>query len=139
MIAKKFEDLMFWQKAREFTKLIYTLTRKDTFKTDFGLKGQIQRSSVSVMSNIAEGFGRGGNNEFIQFLFIAKGSLAEVQSQLYVATDLGYIADREFQIAYGITEEISRLINAFVKSIKSGGNTSLKKRIRPDPVSDPVL
>ncbi len=128
MIAKRFEDLIFWQKARELTRLIYTLTRKDAFKTDFGLKDQIQRSSVSVMSNIAEGFGRGGNNEFIQFLFVAKGSVSEVKSQLYIAADLGYITDREFQTAYGMTEEISRMINAFIKSVKSGGNTSLKKK-----------
>ncbi len=128
MIAKRFEDLIFWQKSRELTKLIYTLTSKDAFRMDFGLKDQIQRSSVSVMSNIAEGFGRGGNNEFVQFLFVAKGSVSEVKSQLYVATDLGYITDKELQKAYGITEDISRLINAFIKSIKSGGNTSLKKK-----------
>lgn len=128
MIAKRFEDLLFWQKARELTKLIYMLTRKGAFKTDFGLRDQIQRSSVSIMSNIAEGFGRGGNNEFIQFLYIAKGSLSEVKSQLYVAKDLCYISDREFLTAYGITEEISRMINAFIKSVKTGGNTSLKKK-----------
>jgi four helix bundle protein len=120
--------LIFWQKARELTKLIYTLTRKDAFKTDFGLKDQIQRSSVSVMSNIAEGFGRGGNNEFVQFLFVAKGSVSEVKSQLYVAMDLGYISDKEFQTTYALTEEISRMANAFIKSIKRGGNTSLKKK-----------
>jgi four helix bundle protein len=128
MIAKRFEDLIFWQKARELTKLIYTFTQKGAFKTDFGLKDQIQRSSVSVMSNIAEGFGRGGSNEFVQFLFVAKGSVSEVKSQLYVATDLAYISDKEFQTMYGLTEEISRMINAFIKSIKSGGNTSLKKK-----------
>lgn len=127
MISKRFEDLIFWQKARELTKRIYTLTHKDAFKTDFGLKDQIQRSSVSVMSNIAEGFGRGGNNEFVQFLFVAKGSVSEVKSQLYVATDLAYISDKEFQTTYDLTEEISRMVNAFIKSIKRGGNTSLKK------------
>ncbi len=119
MIAKRFEDLIFWQKARELTKLIYLFTRKDAFKTDFGLRDQIQRSSVSVLSNIAEGFGRGGNNEFVQFLFVAKGSVSEVKSQLYVAADLGYITDREFQTAYDLTEEISRMMNASSKASKS--------------------
>lgn len=128
MVAKKFEDLLFWQKARTLTKQIYTYARKSVFAADYGLRDQIQRSSVSVMSNIAEGFGRGGNAEFVHFLFIAKGSLSEVRSQLYVATDLGYIADKEFQTAYSMTEEIERLINAFVKSIKNSGKTSFKKK-----------
>jgi four helix bundle protein len=128
MIAKRFEDLIFWQKARTLTKLIYTLTRKNAFRTDFGLRDQIQRSAVSIMSNIAEGFGRGGNIEFTQFLFIAKGSLSEVQSQLYVAKDLDYINEAEFIKAFTITEEIARLINSFIKSLRTGGNTSLKKK-----------
>ena len=128
MIAKKFEELIFWQRARELTKLIYTYTQKGEFKKDFGLKEQIQRSSVSVMSNIAEGFGRGSNKEFVQFLFIAKGSLAEVQAQLYVAYDLGYISNEESQKAYGMTEEISLTINSFVKKIKDSGKQGLKER-----------
>lgn len=126
MLAKRFEDLLFWQKARELTKLVYTLTRKGAFKTDFGLRDQIQRSTVSVMSNIAEGFGRGGNNEFIQFLFTAKGSVAEVQSQLYIAADLGYISDAEFRQAYDMTEEITRMMNSFIKSLKGGSRKELK-------------
>lgn len=128
MLAKRFEDLIFWQKARELTKLVYTFTRKGTFKTDFGLRDQIQRASVSVMSNIAEGFGRGGNNEFVQFLFVAKGSVSEVKSQIYVALDLGYIDDSDFKKAYAMSEEISRLINAFIRSVKTAGNPSLKKK-----------
>ncbi len=78
------------------------------------------------MSNIAEGFGRGSNKEFVQFLFIAKGSLAEVKSQLYVAKDLGYIVTDDFEKLYGITEEISRLINSFIKSIKAADKGGLK-------------
>jgi four helix bundle protein len=129
MIVRKFEDLIFWQKARTLTKAIYTYTREnDEFKRDYGLKDQIQRSCVSVMSNIAEGFGRSGNSEFMQFLYIAKGSLSEVRSQLYVASDLGYITNQDFKKAFDMTEEIYRLINAFVKSIKNSGNTSLKKK-----------
>jgi len=126
MIAKRFEDLIFWQKSRELTKLVYTATRKPEFRKDFGLKEQIQRSCVSVMSNVAEGFGRGGNSEFIQFLFVAKGSLSEVKSQIYIALDLNYIASSEFKKAYEMTEEISRLINSFIKSLKNTARKGLK-------------
>jgi four helix bundle protein len=126
MIAKRFEDLIFWQKARDLTRLIYTYTQNGHFKIDYGFKDQIQRSSVSVMSNIAEGFGRGSNSEFAQFLFVAKGSLSEVKSQLYVAMDLNYITNTEFKKAYEITEEISKLINAFIKSLKDDKKRGLK-------------
>jgi four helix bundle protein len=97
MIAKKFEDLIFWQKARELTELVYSFSKSGTFSKDFELKGQIRRAAVSVMANIAEGFGRGGNKEFIQFLFVSKGSLTEVQSHLYVALDQEYIDKKQFQ------------------------------------------
>ena len=126
MIAKRFEDLIFWQKSRELTKLVHTATRKPEFRKDFGLKEQVQRSCVSVMSNVAEGFGRGGNSEFIQFLFVAKGSLSEVKSQIYIALDLNYIASSEFKKAYEMTEEISRLINSFIKSLKNTARKGLK-------------
>ncbi len=126
MIARRFEDLIFWQKSRDMTKLVYTLTRKGAFKADFGLKEQIQRSAVSVMSNIAEGFGRGSNTEFVQFLFVAKGSISEVKSQLYIAMDLAYIADDEFNKAYKIAEETSRLINSFIRSLKDDKKRGLK-------------
>ena len=78
------------------------------------------------MSNAAEGFGRGGNSEFIQFLFVAKGSLSEVKSQLYVGLDLSYITSSEFKKAYEMTEEISRLINSFIKRLKNGAKKGLK-------------
>ena len=87
----RFEDLIAWQKARELTKAIYQATTTIPFSKDFGLKDQIQRASVSIMSNIAEGFERGSHNEFHQFLVIAKGSCAEVKSQLYVALDANYL------------------------------------------------
>ncbi|HEY6010894.1 MAG TPA: four helix bundle protein [Nitrospirota bacterium] len=126
MIAKRFEDLIFWQKARELTRLIYGSTSKVPFKNDYGLREQLQRSAVSVMSNIAEGFGRGSNTEFVQFLFVAKGSLSEVKSQLYVAMDLNYVTPSEFNKAYKMTEEISKLINAFIKSLKEDKKRGLK-------------
>ncbi len=118
MIAKRFVDLIFWQKTRALTKLIYSFTNKNPFNKDFGLKEQIQRSAVSTMSNIAEGFGRGSNSEFVQFLFVAKGSLSEVKSQLYVALDLDYLTDSEFKKPYDLTEEITKLINAFIRTLK---------------------
>src|ERR1700687_534406 len=94
---KKFEDITAWQKARELTREIYTVTSQGTFSKDFGLKDQIRRASVSIMSNIAEGFERSGTGEFIQFLATAKGSSGEVRSQLYVALDQGYITDAAFK------------------------------------------
>ena len=126
MIANRFEDLIFWRKARELTKLVYLYTGNGNFKSDFGLKDQIQRSSVSIMSNIAEGFGRGSNKEFLQFLFIARGSLSEVQAQLYVSEDQHYISEDEFKKAYDMTNEITRLINSFMKSIRNSGKKGLK-------------
>ncbi len=127
MKADRFEDLLFWQKARELTKLIYSFTKNGEFAKDYGLKDQIQRASVSIMSNIAEGFGRGGNKEFIQFLFIARGSLAEVQSQLYIAKDLKYISSGEFDKGYSLSDEISKMINSFMKKIKGPNIKGLKK------------
>jgi four helix bundle protein len=84
----KFEDLIAWQKARELTREVYQISQQGAFGKDFGLSGQIQRASVSIMSNIAEGFERGGRSEFHQFLSVAKASCAEVRSLLYVALDI---------------------------------------------------
>ncbi|HQO65044.1 MAG TPA: four helix bundle protein, partial [Syntrophorhabdus sp.] len=88
---EKFEDIEAWEKARRIAKNVYAACRQVEFSRDFGLRDQMQRAAVSIMSNIAEGFERGTNKEFIQFLFIAKGSAGEVRSQLYLALDLGYI------------------------------------------------
>lgn len=126
MIAKKFEDLIFWQRARELTKLVYTYSKNGSFQKDFELKDQIRRASVSTMANIAEGFGRGGNKEFIQFLFVAKGSLTEVQSHLYVALDQEYVDNKKFRIAYDKADEIARLINAFIQSIDRSSKKGFK-------------
>ena len=90
MHVKHFEDLEIWKEARCLAKEIYRLTSEPKFSKDFGLRGQIQSAAVSVMSNIAEGFERGGNQEFCQFLYVAKGSCGEVRSQLYIAVDQGY-------------------------------------------------
>src|SRR6266581_901487 len=91
MVVKVFEDLEVWKEGRRLTQGIYQLTRNENFSKDFALRDQIRRAAVSIMSNIAEGFERGGNQEFVQFLYIAKGSCGEVRSQLYVALDQEYI------------------------------------------------
>ena len=88
---KTFEDNDAWQRSRELTNLIYKVTAEGAFSKDYGLKDQIRRASVSIMSNIAEGFERSGTGEFAHFLATAKGSAGEVRSQLYVALDQGYI------------------------------------------------
>ena len=94
---EKFEDIESWKRAREVTKKIYHLSSAGEFSRDFGLKDQIRRSSVSVMSNIAEGFERDGNREFLNFLSIAKGSCGEARSQLYVALDQDFISPADFE------------------------------------------
>ena len=107
---EKFEDLIAWQKARELTKGIYKVTKYGDFLKDFGLRDQIRRSSVSIMSNLAEGFERGGSSEFHQFLVYAKGSCAELRSQLYVALDVEYIDVVTFQNLDNLARETSRLV-----------------------------
>ena len=127
MVAKRFEELVIWQKSRDFAKMIYSLTRTLTFAKDYGLKDQIQRAAVSVSSNIAEGFERNGNIEFTNFLFIAKGSCGEVRSQLYIAYDLGYITRVQFEEAVSQSVELSKSIYSFVKSLKSSSYRGIKK------------
>jgi four helix bundle protein len=107
---EKFEDLIAWQKARELTKDIYRVTKQDALFKDFGLRDQIRRASVSIMSNTAEGFERGSRSEFHQFLVIAKGSCAELRSQLYVALDVEYIDTMTFQKLDALAKETSRLV-----------------------------
>ena len=95
--GNRFEDLVAWQKGRKLARNIYAATTAENFGRDYGLKDQIRRAAVSVMSNIAEGFERAGKAEFHQFLVIAKGSCAEVRSQLYVALDAGYISKTQLE------------------------------------------
>ena|SRR5208282_4613966 len=100
----RFEEIESWKKARVLTNEIYQVTSLGGFARDFGLRDQIRRASVSAMSNIAEGFERGGNREFLQFLSNAKGSAGEVRSQLYVALDAGFINQKKFDDLYGHAE-----------------------------------
>ena len=116
---KRFEEIKAWQEARELARLVYQVTRKSLFAKDYGLKDQIQRAAVSVGSNIAEGFARNGNKEFTKFLWIAKGSATEVQSQLYTAKDIGYVSDDDFNSVYSKAESCIILIYRFLKSLRS--------------------
>ena len=108
---KRFEDLEAWKFSRELARDIYRLTKNDGFSTDFGLRNQICRSAVSVMSNVAEGFERDGDKEFINFLSIAKGSAGETRSLLYVALDQDYISESEFELVSARAIENSRVIS----------------------------
>src|SRR6266567_8049100 len=100
----KFEDLIAWQKARKLTSDVYRVTSHGKFATDYGLKDQIRRAAVSSMSNVAEGFERGGLVEFHRFLAIAKGSCAELRAQLYVALDVGYLNPKCVRLINGASD-----------------------------------
>ncbi len=111
---EKFEDIVAWQKARILTQQIYGCSKVGAFARDFGLRDQVQRASVSTMANIAEGFERGGDKEFIQFLSIAKGSCGEVKSHLHVAMDQSYVSEEQFTGLYQQADEVSRLVAGFM-------------------------
>lgn len=117
-MPRSFEELEVWQKALKLSKLTYTLTSSKEFAKDYSLTDQIRRASVSVLSNIAEGFERGSNIEFIQFLYIAKGSCGEVRAQLYLAKELGYINEAEFKNLLGLCKDISSQLSALINYLK---------------------
>ena len=106
---KRFEDILAWQKARQLTKEIYKITASRPFAQDYGLQRQLQRASVSIMANIAEGFGRHSDKEFANFLNISHASVSEVQSHLYVALDLAYIPNSVFEELYRLLDEVGRM------------------------------
>ncbi len=114
---KKFEDILVLQKARGATRLIYRETIKGEFSKDYDLRGQIRRASISIMANIAEGFGRNSDKEFANFLNIAHGSAYEVQSHLYIVLDLNYVTEETFAALYGSLDEICRMLFALRKTL----------------------
>lgn len=124
--VNRFEDLIVWQRARELDKMIFRLTLKEKIKGDFELIRQWRRSCGSVMDNIAEGFDRQGNREFVQFLSIARGSLGEVQSQCLRASDRGYIEELEFKMVFDLTREVKLLLDKLMQYIKSSKMRGLK-------------
>ena len=116
---KKFEDILAWQKARKATRQVYEATKHVSFAKDFGLRDQIQRASVSIMANIAEGFGRHSDREFANFLNIAHASVSEIQSHLYVALALGYVSENAFRSLYDQFDEVSRMTLALATHLRS--------------------
>ena len=111
---ERFEDIKAWQTARNLVSAIYRVTAQGQFAKDFGLRDQIQRASVSVMANIAEGFERGSDREFHRFLYIAKGSAGEVRSHLFVALDLEYLTTDEFSDLRLKAEEVAKAVSGFI-------------------------
>ena len=116
--AESFEDLHIYQRARELANAIYTITKGNDFARDFGLIDQIRRATVSILSNIAEGFERGSKTEFIQFLYIAKGSCGEVRAQLAIAQDQNYLRQNEYQRLYDLCKQISGMISNFIAHLQ---------------------
>jgi four helix bundle protein len=114
-----FEEINSWQKSRLFNKRIYEITENTIFKKDFDLVRQIRRASISISSNIAEGFERNTDKEFVYFLYVSKASAAEVRSQLYLALDLNYISKIEFDELYLNVLDISKLLSGFIKYLEN--------------------
>lgn len=121
MKIEKFENIKAWQEARELTKTVYRITKKGDFQKDFGLRDQMRRSAVSIMANIAEGFGRESKKGFIQFLSYASSSNIELQSHLYVSLDQKYIIQKEFKLFYTHSKKVGNLINGFIRYLKGKG------------------
>jgi four helix bundle protein len=126
MHVKHFEDLEIWKEARRLTKEIYRLTAAPKFSKDFSLRGQIQSAVISIMSNIAEGFERAGNQEFSQFLYVAKGSCGEVRSQLYTAVDQGYLSANESEGLLNSFQRLSSMIGSLINYLKRSGMKGAK-------------
>ena len=115
---KRFEDVEAWKQGRELTRRIYQITSQSKFTRDYALRDQIRRAAISITSNIAEGFDRGGNREFVQFLAIARGSASELKSQLYTALDAGYVDQKEFAELYQLAHSVVLLIGGFIKYLQ---------------------
>ena len=128
---KKFEEIECWKKARELTRRVYEVSGKGNFAKDFGLKDQIRRAAVSIMSNIAEGHDRSGTGEFVQFLANAKGSAAEVRCQLYVALDQGYINDNDFHELTNLATDTGRMIAGLMTYLRGSAYKGTKYKVRP--------
>lgn len=132
---QRFEDLEIWQKGRTLCKQIFEFIRRDSFSKDYKLVNQINSSSGSAMDNIAEGFERGGRNEFIQFLSIAKGSAGEVKSQLYRASDRNYITKSEFESAYELADSICKGCNGMISYLNKSNYKGEKFKNRVEELA----
>lgn len=121
--AKRFEELEVWQRSKELTNLIYKCSSDGAFARDFGLRDQMRRAAVSIMSNIAEGFESQTQSMFIQYLGRAKGSAGEVRAQLYIAKDQGYISGDDFDSLFSIAEICSKQLAKFIQYLESQPNS----------------
>ena len=135
MHVQHFEDLEIWKEARRLASEIYNLTLGPKFSKDFNLRNQIRSAVVSIMSNIAEGFERGGNQEFAQFLYVAKGSCGEVRSQMYVAVDQKYVATNDSQELINSFRRLSGMIGNLINYIKRSGLKGAKFNKRSDTLN----
>ncbi len=117
--ANSFEDLKIWQLARDLVHAVYLETNESVFVKDFSLRDQMRRAAVSSMANIAEGFERGSQRDFMRFLYMARGSAGEVRSHLYVARDLGYISPLTFDKVHRQAVEVSKAIFGFIKYLNT--------------------
>jgi len=122
----RFEEIEGWQKARQLTQEIYAISKQGNFAKDFALRDQIRRAAISIMSNIAEGFERDGNKEFVQFLSSAKGSIGEVRTQLYVALDQNYIDQPTFNQLNALAIETAKKIGGLIKYLRRTDIKGLK-------------
>lgn len=127
---KKFEDIIAWQKARLFCKEVFVICIETNLSKDYKLKEQINGSAGSIMDNIAEGLGRGGNKEFVQFLEISYASACESQSQLYRVVDRKYITEEKFKELYNVVEEIKRMILSLITYLSKSAMTGPKYKLR---------
>ena len=135
--VRDFEELAIFQKARELSKKIYPVTNREGFKSDYRFVQQIRAAAGSIMDNIAEGFERGGNKEFVNFLYIAKGSCGEVRSQLIRANDVGYLTPDEYTELYNDCRKLSAAIMNFIKEIRTSEYTGAKfKRFNSSTVQE---
>lgn len=135
--VQKFEDLVCWQKSRQLTREVYKVMKPCS---DYGFKDQIQRAAVSILSNIAEGFERGTKSEFLNYLYIAKGSAGEVRAQLYVALDAGYLNIETFKYLNGLAQDCSRLLQSFADKVKENTKQGLqfKQAEKLDPIDEMI-
>ena len=138
MRIQRFEDIEAWKAARKLTRQVYSMSTRELFAKDFGLAGQMQRATVSVMSNIAEGFDSGSKLEFIRFLGYARRSASEVQSHLDVALDQEYIDQQEFSSVYEQAASTRKLISAFVRYLRGFSNHGVDSRQTRAPVNRPT-
>jgi four helix bundle protein len=117
-VYKNFEDLPIWKEAKDLAVRIYKITKEDKLKRDFGLSEQIRRATLSISSNITEGFDRSSRKEFIKYLYIAKGSVSEVRSQLFICKELGYLDNGISEELLGRTTSLTRQIGALISFLK---------------------